>query len=212
MNLLVKDYLPTFQKVKTPLVIVIDPGHGGNDPGKVGVNDALEKDINLSIALKLKSFIEMQGISVVMTRETDDALYEEGASNKKKSDLQARVRLCNESDAILVVSIHQNSYQTENCKGAQVFYYDGSTAGKELASYIQQSIVLNVDGKNKRDIKENGSYFLLKEIGVPTVIVECGFLSNQEEAALLENETYQTKMAYAIHAGIVAYLENIQVE
>lgn len=210
MNLIVRDYLPTFQKAEKPLVIVIDPGHGGNDPGKVGINNALEKDINLSIALKLKSYFEMQGIAVIMTRETDDGLYEEGVRNKKKSDLQARVKLCNESKAALVISIHQNSYQTENCKGAQVFYFEESKDGQELAGYIQQSIVLNVDPENKRKIKANSSYFMLKETAVTTVIVECGFLSNSEEAELLNSEDYQTKIAYGIHAGVVAYLNMVE--
>ncbi|PKM95376.1 MAG: N-acetylmuramoyl-L-alanine amidase CwlD [Firmicutes bacterium HGW-Firmicutes-1] len=212
MNLIVRDYLPTFQKAEKSLVIVIDPGHGGNDPGKVGTNDALEKDINLSIAIKLKSYLEMQGITVIMTRETDDALYKEGVKNKKKSDLQERVRLCNESDAALVISIHQNSYQTENCRGAQVFYFDESTEGKDLAGYIQQSMALNVDAENNREIKANSSYFLLKETAVTTVIVECGFLSNPAEADLLINEEYQTKIAYGIHAGVVAYLEKMMEE
>lgn len=208
MNLFVKDYLPTFNKDKNQQVIVIDPGHGGNDPGKVGVNNALEKDINLAIATKLKSYFEKEGYKVVMTRESDKGLYAQSSSNKKRADLQARVKLCNDTNPLIVISIHQNSYQTANCKGAQVFYYDTSTDGEALAGYIQQSLIINVDADNDRKIKANKSYFLLKEIKTTAVIVECGFLSNPEEAEKLTQESYQEQLAFGIHAGVVAYLEN----
>lgn len=208
MNLFARDYLPVFNEEEVKKIVVIDAGHGGNDPGKVGVNDALEKDINLAIALKLKPYFENNGFTVVMTRETDKALYHETAGNKKRSDLQARVKLCNESNPLMVISIHQNSFQTADCKGAQVFYYDSSTEGKELAEYIQQSLIMNVDSNNKREIKANKSYFLLKEIKTITVIVECGFLSNPDEAANLTSDEYQDKIAYAIFAGATTFLEN----
>lgn len=213
MNFFVKDNLPTFlHKGNQQKVIVIDPGHGGNDPGKVGVNDALEKEINLEIALKLKPYFEKQGFKVVMTRETDEGLYTQSAGNKKRSDLQARVKLANDCNPLLVVSIHQNSYQTKDCKGAQVFYYETSEEGKRLADYIQQSLIINVDSSNKREIKGNTNYFLLKEIKAPAVIVECGFLSNPEEADKLIQEEYQDKLAIAIHAGVTAYLKMSQQE
>lgn len=209
MNLLVNDYLPTFHKGKNQKVIVIDPGHGGNDPGKVGVNDALEKDINLAIAKKLKPYFEKMGFKVIMTRETDTALYTKSASNKKRSDLQERVKLCNENSPLFVISIHQNSYQTSDCKGAQVFYYDTSEQGKVLAEYIQQSLKINVDTSNNRKIKGNSNYYLLKEIETVAVIVECGFLSNPNEAEKLTKDDYQEKIAFAIHSGAIAYLENM---
>lgn len=212
MNLLIKDYLPTFRKENKQNVIVIDPGHGGNDPGKVGVNNALEKDINLAIAMKLKPYFEEHGFKVIMTRDSDNALYQESASNKKRSDLQARVKLCNENNPLLVISIHQNSYQTADCKGAQVFYYDTSTQGEILAELIQQSLIMNVDSNNSRKIKANKNYFLLKEINTTAVIVECGFLSNPEEAEQLIQDEYQEKVAVAIYAGVIAFLENKQAD
>lgn len=208
VNLLIRDYLPVFQKAEGKTLIVIDAGHGGSDPGKVGINKALEKDINLSIALMLKEYLEKKDITVIMTRDSDNGLYAKSASNKKRSDLKARVNIANESKPELVISIHQNSYQTKDCKGAQVFYYKDSLQGEKLAGYIQQSLILNVDQDNKRNIKENSNYFLLKEITVPTVIVECGFLSNPEEAELLITNEYQEKIAYGIFAGIIEFLEN----
>lgn len=205
---MVRDHLPTFQKVEEKMRIVIDPGHGGSDPGKVGVNNALEKDINLNVGLMLKKHFETQGMEVRMTRDTDKGLYSDTASNKKRSDLQNRVKFANESKAELVISIHQNSYQTPDCKGAQVFYYEGSEQGEKLAESIQQSLILNVDKENKRTIKPNSNYFLLKEITTPTVIVECGFLSSPKEAELLINEEHQEKIALGIFIGTLTYLEN----
>ncbi len=190
-----------------PPTLIIDPGHGGNDPGKVGVNDALEKDINLAIAQELKNYLEAQGLSVIMTRETDKGLYSEGARNKKREDLNARVDLINSSKALLVVSIHQNSYTQSNCRGAQVFYYENSEKGQKLADSIQRAMLKNVDENNKRVVKANKSYFMLKESSITAAIVECGFLSNPEEADLLNSKEYQVKIAYGIGQGILDYLK-----
>ena len=119
-------------------VIVIDAGHGGVDPGKVGENGALEKDINLSIAGKLRARLEQNGFRVVMTRETADGLYSENSRNKKREDMEARVGLIFETDPDFVVSIHQNSFPDATCKGAQVFYYKDSEESKKLAEVLQR--------------------------------------------------------------------------
>lgn len=206
LNLFFKDHKATFNETQGPPVVVIDPGHGGKDPGKVGVNDALEKDINLEIALHLKTYLEEKGIKVVMTREEDKGLYSEGARNKKREDMRARADIANACNPVLVVSIHQNSYQESSCKGAQVFYYEGSENGLILAEYIQAAMINHVDPDNKRNIKANKSYYLLKEISVAAVIVECGFLSNPQEADLLAQEAYQGKVAEGIGLGIMEFL------
>lgn len=182
------------------------PGHGGDDPGKVGINGALEKDVNLEIALLVKQFLEAQDIKVVLTREDGDGLYDSGASNKKVQDMKRRIALIDETSPDVTVSIHQNSYPEEYVHGAQVFYYTGSVVGKELAETIQKQLVEKVDKENKRQVKANDSYYLLKKTSVPIVIVECGFLSNKEEAQKLCTRQYQEKIAWAIHMGIVQYL------
>lgn len=187
-------------------VVVLDSGHGGSDPGKVGVNKILEKDINLSIAKKLKVYLESEGVKIIMTREEDKGLYEEGSSNKKAQDMKNRCKLIEESDADLTVSIHQNSYHEEYVKGAQVFYFSQSQDGKELAEFIQEALVKGVDPSNKRMAKGNDSYYLLKNTKKPTVIVECGFLSNWEEAQLLALDDYQEKLAWNIYLGIMKYI------
>jgi len=186
--------------------VVIDAGHGGMDPGKVGVDGSLEKDINLAIARKLKAMLEMEGIEVVMTREGDEGLYEEKTSNKKVQDMARRVELIEKVKPSLVVSIHQNSYPEEYVKGAQVFYYSKSNASKKLAQIIQKSLRERIDAENKREAKPNGEYYLLKKTSAPTVIVECGFLSNVKEATLLAQEDYQERIAWSIHMGIMQAL------
>lgn len=188
------------------ICVVIDAGHGGKDPGKIGVNQVLEKDVNLSIARKVQQYLEAQDIRVVMTREDDNGLYDSDASNKKVQDMKRRVALIEETHPAITVSIHQNSYPEEYVCGAQVFYYDGSKEGQKLADLLQRQLVEKLNPENHRQIKANDSYYLLKKTDIPIAIVECGFLSNQAEAALLSQEDYQDRVAWAIHMGILQYL------
>ncbi|MBP1754314.1 MAG: putative rane protein [Firmicutes bacterium] len=189
-----------------PITIVIDPGHGGRDPGKVGVNNALEKDVNLVIAMKLKNLLEQNDINVIMTRTEDVGLYSDADSNKKRADMNARVHIIRDSGADLAISIHQNSFTEEYVKGAQVFYYSESAEGKRLAEITQTQIVKTIADGNHRKAKSNTNYFMLTKSNCPMVIVECGYMSNIREAALLNDEDYQEKMAYAIHLAIMSYI------
>ncbi len=189
-------------------LVVIDAGHGADDSGKVGINGALEKDINLAIAIRVKELLESQDVQVVMTREDDLGDYPKTGSNRKVRDMKKRIEKINEECPALTVSIHQNSYTDESIHGAQTFYYDGSEEGKRAAEIMQQQLVATLDPENKRQAKANTSYYLLKKAECPIVIVECGFLSNGEEAALLCSEEYQEKTAWAIHMGILRCLNN----
>lgn len=189
-------------------VIVIDPGHGGHDPGKVAVNDVLEKDINLEISKKLKVLLEAEGFQVEMTREKDQALNDKAASNKKVSDMKQRIVLIDKHDPVVTISIHQNSYHEEYVKGAQVFYYTNSKEGKKLAESVQTQLRKSLDPENKREAKANNNYYLLKKTSTPIIVVESGFLSNREEAALLTEEKYQEKVAWAIHLGVLKYINS----
>ena len=190
---------------KSRACVVIDAGHGGSDPGKVGINNQLEKEINLKIAEILKDFLQAEGIEVVMTRESDAGLYDEGASNKKVQDMKRRLEIIEKADPVIVVSIHQNSYHEEYVKGAQVFYYTTSESSRQLEEVIQEQL-RSLDPDNRREAKGNDSYFLLKKTSKPIVIVECGFLSNREEAEKLSSTLFQEKMAWNIHMGIMKYL------
>ncbi len=186
--------------------VVIDAGHGGTDPGKVGVDGSLEKDINLKIAKKLAVFLGAADVDVVLTRESDAGLYDENVSNKKVQDMKNRVALIEEKKPVMTVSIHQNSYHEEYVHGAQVFYYAGSEESKDIAERMQRVLAEQVDPDNARQAKANDSYYLLKKTSSPIVIVECGFLSNYEEAQKLSSEVYQEKTAWAIHLAILQYL------
>lgn len=196
---------------KEQYTVVIDAGHGGFDSGKVGVDGTLEKDVNLIIAKKLEKLLKTADVKVIMTRETDNGLYEESSANKKRQDMINRASLINQADADCVVSIHQNSYPDESIHGAQVFYYAGSESGKTLAALIQGELVSDVDPQNHRLEKSNSSYYLLKNCTAPIVIVECGFLSNREESKKIVDDTYQQKLVWAIHLGILQYLNGVTV-
>ncbi len=190
----------------------LPPPHGGRDPGKIGINGCLEKDINLEISKKLKLFLEAQDIQVIMTRETDAALYSESAPNKKVEDMKQRLDIIERADPAMVISIHQNSYHEEYVHGAQVFYYGTSTVGKHLAEILQERLIADVDPENHRAARENNSYYLLKKTAAPIVIAECGFLSNVREAEKLDTELYQEKMAWSIHMGIMQYINSQKVK
>lgn len=194
-------------KKEARCTIVIDAGHGGNDPGKVGVNGANEKDINLKIALLLKQYLTSQNINVIMTRDSDTGLYSENAKNKKAEDMKNRVALIKECGADFLVSIHQNSYTEEKYSGAQVFYYTGSMEGGEMAKAVQARLIAEADPQNHREAKENSDYYLLKKSPVPAIICECGFLSNPAECEKLCTEEYQIKIASGIFQGIMDYLD-----
>lgn len=203
-------YVQQTQVGKENNCIVIDAGHGGNDPGKVGVHGEKEKELNLQIAKKLKKKLEKKGFQVIMTRDSDNGLYSRTAKNQKVEDMKKRCEIIDNASPLFTISIHQNSYPEEYVKGAQVFYYGQSASGKELAEVLQKSLIENLDKENHRSAKANESYYLLKKTKSPTVIVECGFLSNKEEASLLSDAEYQKKIVNAISKGISKYLKDSQ--
>ena len=194
---------------KTGPVVVVDAGHGGHDPGKIGINKALEKDINLAIVKKLQYYLENDGVTVILTREGDDGLYASSDGNKKQADMRKRCEIIDQSGADLVVSIHQNSYHEESVKCAQVFYYKSSHKGQRLAELVQKRFDFVLGEENRRVIKPNDSYYLLLHTSCPIVIVECGFLSNWEEAERLTGQDYQDQVAWTIYMGIMQYLNEM---
>ena len=188
-------------------VIVVDCGHGGIDPGMIGIDGLKEKEFNLAIGMKLKKALEDYGYQVVMTRETDTGLYDEDSQNKKAQDMQKRILLIQKVDPVLTVSIHQNSYEDPAVKGPQVFYYRDSAQGEALAKKIQEKLNENLEVERPREIKGNTTYYLLKRSPGVLNIVVCGFLTNPEEAASLSSEEYQEKVAQAIADGVKEYIE-----
>lgn len=191
---------------KKKYIVCVDPGHGGTDPGKVGINGQLEKDINLAIAKKLKTYLEASDVTVVLTRDKDMGLYSSGDAHKKMADMRKRCQLIEEVKPDLVISIHQNSYHEEAIRGGQVFYYKTSVRGQKLAQILQERFDYVLGDANKRQAKANDNYYLLLHVKEPIVIAECGFLSNREEAEKLETKEYQDRLAWTLHMGIMEYL------
>ena len=189
-------YLPI-----TNRIIGIDPGHGGVDPGAVSKSGVLEDDINLAIGLKLKRLIEQSGGIAIMTREEDKGLYTE-----KSTTLRA---LIENAGCELFVSIHMNSFTNSKYSGSQTFYYDGYPENEKLASIIQEELKVVLDRYNRRAAAIRDDVYLIKELSIPSVLVEGGFLSNPEEEILLQTEEYQEKIAWAIYVGIMKYMNNI---
>lgn len=188
--------------------IVIDPGHGGEDGGAVGINGVNESRLNLEISLRLRDLFSLLGVKSVMLRETDTALYTEDCATireKKVSDIKQRVKLVNDTPNALLVSIHQNYFEQSKYDGAQVFYAktDGS---HDLAERTQDILRQTLDRSNRRQCKPSQTVYLMEHVRCTAILVECGFLSNPTEAELLCSEAYQKKLAAAICAGVYGYL------
>lgn len=189
--------------------IVLDAGHGGFDPGKVGINGALEKDINLSIVKKLQKLLEEEGFTVYLTRDKDALLAPANSTSKKKDDMIARIEIIKELNPFFTISIHQNSFTNASVSGPQVFYYKESEPSATMAQIIQDVLNSQLSPAKQREPQSNTNYYLLTRTPTPTVIVECGFLSNPTEADLLTQDEYQSRVANSIFLGILSYYEAI---
>jgi len=189
--------------------IVLDPGHGGSDPGMVGVSGISEKVLNLVYAKKLAALLEADGYRVILTRTTEDGLYDADEPNKKAQDMQRRCALIEQEQPLLTVSIHQNSYTDPAVYGPQVFYFEHSAEGKELAACIQEQMNTQLEIARPRVIKGNTNYYILKRSEGVTVLVECAFLSNPQEAQKIQTEEYQNAVAQAICSGVLEYLKDV---
>lgn len=198
----------SFQTVRS-YTVCIDAGHGGEDPGKVSASGIQEKDINLILALKCQHILEENGIQVIMTRTEDCSLSDPSSSSKKVSDLQKRKEMMNQSTVDCAVSIHLNSYPDSSQSGAQIFYPSSSEESKKLASLLQEQLRYVTLDENKRQIKANHDYYLLRDNAVPTVIAEVCFLSNPSEAAMITEEYIQDRAAFALAMGIQQYLNSL---
>lgn len=187
------------------ITVVVDAGHGGVDPGGIGINTKVkESDLNLEIAFKLSAYLKNMGINVVMTRTNANGLYGLYSSDYKKRDMQKRKEMIEKHNPDIVVSVHMNRYILSSLRGAQAFYDKNNEQGKKLAESIQHYFHETL-ASSKSEVSI-GDYFMLKCSGVASVIAECGFLSNPEDEALLVTNEYQEKVAYAIFCGIVRYL------
>ncbi len=192
------------------VVVVIDAGHGGRDPGASGRSGLTEEEVNLEIALKLRRLIEQGGGTAIMIREDDSGLYTEGGNGqetRKSEDLRNRHTLINSCGADILISIHLNSFPQSQYYGAQTFYMKDDDKSRKLAESIQNELIKVLNRGNDRKAKSTDSVYILKNNSMPGALVECGFLSNREEEHLLDDEHYQEKVAWSIFVGIVKYME-----
>lgn len=189
--------------------VIIDAGHGGEDGGAAAADGTLEKDINLSIAMKLKSIFEQNGVKVITTRESDMALGDSTLKKlrqRKVSDMKERLSIFNSKGISAVISIHQNKFEKSQYNGTQVFYSPNNPLSKSLANEIRNSIINNLQPDNSRECKAaNKSIYLLYNTQNPAVIVECGFLSNKEDLKKLKDSKYQDEIALEIFNGFVKF-------
>lgn len=186
-------------------IVVIDAGHGGRDGGASGIaSGVLEKDLNLAYAFTLKKMLEGNGIGVVLTRTSDAGLYNEWDNNKKANDMQKREAILLDSGASLFVSIHMNSFELTSVKGSQVFFYPSSSVSEQLALLTQ--MVLKKMVPFAKPAPKTVDFYLLKVAPMPAILIECGYLTNPEEEALLQTAEHKNKLCYALFCGIFAFL------
>ncbi|KEZ49443.1 N-acetylmuramoyl-L-alanine amidase CwlD [Metabacillus indicus] len=193
----------------TGKVIYIDPGHGGPDGGAVGT-EHLEKDIALAISKQIRDYLQEQGALVLLTRERDTDLADKstkGYSKRKGEDLRKRLKLINESEADMYLSIHLNAIPSRQWSGAQTFYHSKMEENQVLAKFIQDELRRNLENTDRK-AKQMNTIYLMKHIDKPGALVEVGFLSNPDEARLLGTEEYQDKVAASIYNGILRYMTN----
>ncbi len=188
-------------------VIIIDAGHGGMDGGAVGVDGQIEKEINLSIALKLDVMLRAYGFQTILTRDSDKSIHSAEAQTvrqQKTSDLKNRLKLLEDTSSGILISIHQNKYSQSSAHGTQVFYGRNCAESKELAEMLQKTITGYLQPENKREVKQaTKDIYILYQASKPAVMVECGFLSNSSEAERLMDEEYQEQIAFSICAALM---------
>lgn len=201
---------PTLSNATTLPVIVIDPGHGGVDGGAVGVDNIVEKDINLKICMVMKDIFTASGFDVVMTRETDISIHDEGITSVRKqktSDLHNRLAIAEQYPGAIFISLHQNKFTSSNANGTQIFYGPKNEQSKVLAQILQDNFKQALQPENSREIKKaEKNLYLMDQAKCISVLVECGFLSNPKEAYQLIDPTYQAQIAFEIYHSVMEYL------
>jgi len=205
-------YISAISKENENNLIIIDAGHGGEDPGAIGVNGVYEKDLNFAIAYEIGSILEEHGFAVLYTRTEDKLLYTDAENIKgfrKISDLKNRCKIAAEYPNALFISVHMNSYGDSRYSGTQIYYSEKNEYSKILASNIQLSVKDGVQNSNKRVIKPGENIYILENISNPAILIECGFITNSAECKKLSEKEYQKQLSLAIVCGIIEYKEKI---
>ncbi len=201
----------TVAAVDQAITIVLDAGHGGIDGGVSGRETKVkESDVNLAITYKLKTELEALGFAVVLTRKTEAGLYDAATKGFKKRDMQKRREIIEETDPAMVISLHQNFYPTRNTRGAQVFYNKENVSGQRLAVLLQRgmNVLYAKEGARGRSAA-SGDFYMLNCSDCPSVLVECGFLSNSADERLLTSERWQKTLAVTLAEGVMGYFSDL---
>ena len=200
---IVPQHTPAVKNDENKKSVILDAGHGGEDSGAVGIDGVLEKELNLSVCLRLQDLLQCAGFDVVPTRTEDVMLGNGEAGHKKMADLQARVEMGNENPNAYFVSIHMNKFPKEYCKGVQLFYSPNHTGSLPIANSLHTLVKNHLQPDNPREVKNGAQHiYLMNRIQNPAILVECGFVSNENEAKLLQNSDYQKKLALVILAAL----------
>lgn len=194
--------------------VIIDAGHGGEDGGAVGVDGTLEKHLNLALALEIEEMLRSMGVKTRLTRTEDVLLYDRNSDyegHKKAQDAAARIAIAEEYDSAIFISIHMNSFPQKQYRGLQVYYSPLTPESEKIAAEIQSLTAKNLQPENDRQIKPIGkSVYIMNNITHPAVLVECGFISNPEECALLSSKEYQSKLSLVICGAVLNYFDSIE--
>ena len=190
--------------------IIIDPGHGGEDSGAIGCSGVLEKDLNLEISMSIGAILEENGFNVIYTRTEDRMLYlpEENIKGMRKlSDLKSRVRISEENEGAIFISIHMNSFGDAKYSGLQIYARDNDTESLSLAEAVRREVISACEPENKRAVKSGDKIYVLKNNVNTAILIECGFLSNEEECERLSQKEFQKELSFSIVCGIIKYIE-----
>lgn len=191
--------------------IILDAGHGSPDGGATNSSgEIIESELNLQLVLKLQNLLESANCNVILTRSDENGIYETDANSireKKVSDMKNRVKIANNSEAEAFISIHMNKLEQTKYSGWQTFYKNNDDVSRQIAQNIQTSLNYFIKKENNREIKSISGIYLTKNVEIPLIIVECGFLSNQEEANLLKSDDYQNELAWSIYIGLMDYFK-----
>lgn len=203
---------PALADSKEVLHILLDPGHGGEDGGAVGYSGSIEKNLNLAISLQLRELLTFIGFEVEMTRDTDTARGDTSLGTireRKVSDMYERLELYNSNTQALVISVHMNNYGDKSVRGVQVFYSQNTAESQALGQSVQSAVATQLHPENKFVLKPaEKNLFLLFHSKTPAILIECGFVSNPDEEALLKSSDYQRQMAFAILSGVMDYINS----
>ena len=205
------EYVETVSLPVSGKTVIVDAGHGIPDEGAEVGDGTTEAETNLKIALKLQNLLEQSGCNVILTRSDENAIYDidsKTLKQKKISDIHNRVKIGNESSADIFVSIHLNKIPQTQYYGWQTFYNEKSPEGQKLAKCIQENLNEAIQKENKRVASKIENIYIINKVQIPITIVECGFLSNEEEKANLLNDSYQNRLAWGIYNGIIDYFYN----